>query len=538
MSKSGFEFDCFSRCITLNIQMIISNKTFNLPSYPCWKFVFVLLLVAGLNGITLAKTKPNIVLIMCDDMGWSDIGCYGGEVRTPNLDQLASEGVRFTQFYNCAKCTTTRAALLTGLYPRQKQGALLKESMVTLGEALQMAGYQTAMSGKWHLGSTQPGRPIDRGFQEYYGLMDGGCHYFNPAKPDPDFKNNRIRVFGQNEEIITEFPENFYSTDAFTDHAVDNIHRMVKSDAPYFMHVCYTAPHYPLHAPEEDVQPYLGKYKEGWESLRVARHQQLVRLGLIDAGWKLPPPDPEAGNWEDQLNKDWQDRRMAVYAAMIDRMDQGIGRILDAIEASGEKDNTMILFLSDNGGCSEKYNQDRPENIPGSPEYYMTCGPGWAFAQNTPFRRFKSWMHEGGISTPLIVRWPDIIQPNTVTHQVGHIIDFMPTFLEAAQSDYPAVFKEISIIPVEGKSLIPVFHGKQREGHESLWWEFAGNRAVREGDWKLVWDRKVQDWELYHMRHDRTEMVDLASQYPERVRKLASSWNSWAISTGAISAQK
>ena len=522
----------------MNVQMMLSNPISNRSLSSDWNFIIVLLLTLGINGIIQAKAKPNIVLIMCDDMGWSDIGCYGGEVRTPHLDRLASEGLRFTQFYNGAKCTTTRAALLTGLYPRQKKGPLLKESMVTLGESLQLGGYQTAMSGKWHLGSTKPRRPVDRGFQEYYGLMDGGCHYFNPAKPDPDFKKNRIRVFGQNETIITEFPKDFYTTDAFTDHAVINIQRMAKSDAPYFMHVCYTAPHYPLHAHEEDVQKYLGKYKEGWGKLRGVRHKKLVRLGLIDAGWKLPSADPEAGHWEDQKDKDWQDRRMAVYAAMIDRMDQGIGRILDAIEESGERDNTMILFLSDNGGCSETYSQDRSENVPGSSEHYMTCGPGWASAQNTPFRRFKSWMHEGGISTPLIVRWPDVIQPNTVTHQVGHIIDFMPTFLEAAQTDYPNVFKGNSIIPLEGKSLIPIFIGQQREGHEILWWEFIGNRAVREGDWKLVWDRKIQNWELYHIRHDRTEMVDLALQYPDKVRKMASSWTSWAINTGALSGRK
>ena len=538
MSKTGFDFDCFSLLFYLNIWMMLSNPIANRSLSLGWNFLIVLLLTLGINGIILAKAKPNTVLIMCDDMGWSDIGCYGGEVRTPHLDRLASEGLRFTQFYNSAKCTTTRAALLTGLYPRQKKGPLLKGSMVTLGESLQLGGYQTSMSGKWHLGSTKPRRPVDRGFQEYYGLMDGGCHYFNPVKPDPDFKKNRIRVFGQNETIITEFPKDFYTTDAFTDHAVINIQRMAKSDAPYFMHVCYTAPHYPLHAPEEDVQKYLGKYKEGWEKLRGVRHKKLVRLGLIDAGWKLPSADPEAGNWEDQKDKDWQDRRMAVYAAMIDRMDQGIGRILDAIEESGETDNTMILFLSDNGGCAETYSQDRSENIPGSSEHYMTCGPGWASAQNTPFRRFKSWMHEGGISTPLIVRWPDVIQPNTVTHQVGHIIDFMPTFLEAAQTDYPNVFKGNSIIPLEGKSLIPIFMGQQREGHGILWWEFTGNRAVREGNWKLVWDRKIQNWELYHMRHDRTEMVDLALQYPDKVRKMASSWSSWAINTGAFSGQK
>ena len=482
-----------------------------------------------------AQERPNIVLIMCDDMGWSDIGCYGGDVRTPNLDRLASEGLRFTQFYNCAKCTTTRAALLTGQYPRQKSGPLLKESMVTLGEALGQAGYQTTLTGKWHLGANAPRRPVDRGFQEYYGLMDGCCNFFDPSIPDPQFKGGRVRVFGHNEERITEFPENFYTTDAFSDHAVKNIQRMSRQEKPFFLHVCYTAPHYPLHAPREDVEKYVGQYRSGWEQLRKERHARQVRMGLVDPGWKLPPADPEAGAWEDQADKDWQDSRMAVYAAMIDRMDQGIGRILTAIDEAGVRDNTMVLFLSDNGGCSEQYGHDSPGYIPGKQEHYTTCGPGWAFAQNTPFRRFKTWMHEGGISTPLIVRWPSVVQPNTLTRQVGHIIDFMPTFLDAAGGTYPTEFNGHPISPVEGKSLMPVFQGKRREGHGTLWWEFTGNRAVREGDWKLVWDKKVKDWELYHLLHDRTEMTNLAEQYPERVRSMALSWKHWAIRTGAIS---
>jgi arylsulfatase A-like enzyme len=481
-----------------------------------------------------AQVRPNVVLIMCDDMGWSDIGCYGGDVRTPNLDRLASEGLRFTQFYNCAKCTTTRAALLTGQYPRQESGPLLKESMVTLGEALGLAGYQTTLTGKWHLGANAPRRPIDRGFQEYYGLMDGCCNFFDPSIPDPEFKGGRVRVFGHNEERITEFPEGFYTTDAFSDHAVDNIQRMSRQPDPFFLHVCYTAPHYPLHAPREDIEKYVGQYKSGWEQLRKERHARQVRMGLVDPGWKLPPADPEAGVWDDQVDKDWQDSRMAVYAAMIDRMDQGIGRILNAIDDAGVRENTMVLFLSDNGGCSEKYGHDSPEYEPGVEKNYTTCGPGWAFAQNTPFRRFKTWMHEGGISTPLIVRWPSVVQPNTLTRQVGHIIDFMPTFLEAAGGEYPTEFNNHPISPLEGKSLIPVFQGKMRQGHETLWWEFTGNRAVREGDWKLVWDKKLREWELYHLLHDRTEMTNLAQQYPDRVRAMAFSWNNWAIRTGAI----
>ena len=477
--------------------------------------------------------RPNIVLIMCDDMGFSDIGCYGGEIRTPNLDRMADEGMRFTQFYNCAKCTTTRAALLTGLYPRQGKGGLLRGEMVTLAEVLAGAGYQTSLSGKWHLGSRAPRRPIDRGFDEYYGLMDGCCNFFNPVQPDPKFKGGRVRVFGHNDRLIKKFPKDYYTTDAFTDHAVKSIGRFVKTGKPFFVHVCYTAPHYPLHAKAEDIAKYKGKYTSGWDALRRERHKRQIEMGIIDPKWKLPPRPREASSWKDAKHKDWQDLRMAVYAAMIDSMDQNIGRILEALEKSGARENTLILFLSDNGGCAERPGGEDPRRIPGPGQYYTTCGPGWAHAQNTPFRRYKSWMHEGGISTPLIARWPKTIKAGTMTKQVGHIIDFMPTFAELAGAKYPGSRKGQAILPVEGKSLAPVFRGKKRKGHETLYWEYAANRAIRQGDWKAAWDRGVRRWELYNLADDRTESNDLASKHPDRTAEMSRQWLAWAKRTGA-----
>ncbi len=487
---------------------------------------------------TKEAPRPNIVLILCDDMGWSDLGCYGGEIQTPNLNRLAAGGLRFTQFYNCAKCTTTRASVVTGLHPRQGKGGLLRPDMVTLGEVLKSAGYQTALSGKWHLGSQEPRRPIDRGFDECYGLLDGCCNYFNPAQRDPKFKGGRVRVFAHNEKRISEFPGDYYTTDAFTDHAIDTVRRFAATGKPFFLHLCYTAPHYPLHAPPEDIARYRGKYRKGWDEIRKERHKRQIEMGLVDPRWKLPPRDPEAPPWEEAKHKDWQDLRMAVYAAMIDRMDQNIGRLLKALEETGVAKNTLVMFLSDNGGCAETPGGEDPKRIPGPKEDYTTCGAGWACAQNTPFRRYKTWMHEGGIATPLIAHWPGRIQPGTITHQVGHIIDFLPTFAELAGGEYPSEFNGNKILPLEGRSLVPILERKERKGHETLFWEFTGNRAIRKGKWKLAWDKKVKAWELYDVEADRTEMNDLAKEFPYRVKKMSASWMEWAKETGVNLDQK
>ncbi len=493
-------------------------------------FVFAAVLGTIKTG---SAAPPNIVLIMCDDMGFSDIGCYGGEIDTPNIDRLAAEGLKFRQFYNNAKCTTTRASLITGLYPRQT-GPLLKPNMVTIAEVLKQAGYRTALSGKWHLGSNKPRRPSDRGFDEYYGLLDGCCNFFDPSRPDPKFKGGRVRVFAKNDQRITEFPDEFYTTDAFTDFALDFVDRVTKEEKkpPFFLHVCYTAPHYPLHAKPEDIKKYQGKYLEGWEKVRRERHRRQIEMGLVDPEWKLPQPNREVEAWDNAANKDWQDLRMAVYAAMIDCMDQNIGRLLAKLKETGQEENTIVMFLSDNGGCAETPGGNNPEQIPGPKEFYTHVGPGWAYAQNTPFRRYKQWVHEGGISTPFIVRWPGHVKPDTLTNQVGHIIDILPTCADLGGTTYPKTYNVEDILPVEGLSLLPIFQGKKREPHKTLYWEWAGNRAIRQRQWKLCWDKGVKKWELYNIETDRTETNDLAQYNRNRVQEMTEAWFDWAETTG------
>jgi len=468
---------------------------------------------------------------MADDMGFSDIGCYGGEIRTPNIDRLAKNGIRFKQFYNNAKCTTTRASILTGLYPRRR-GPLLKQNMVTVAEVLKQAGYDTALSGKWHMGYQSPNRPSDRGFDRYFGLLDGCSNYFDPSIPDPKFKGGRIRRVFQDDKRIAKFPADFYMTGAISDYAIECIDDFTKTKRPFFLHICYTAPHYPLHAKPADIARYRHRYSAGWESLRQKRVEKQLAMGLIDPAWKIPGRDREVKSWEHAKYKDWQDLRMAVYAAMIDSMDQGIGRVVQALKKNGQFDNTVIFFLSDNGGCAEIPGGEKPERIPGPKEYYTTCGPGWAWAQNTPFRRFKSWVHEGGISTPLIVHWPGVVKPNTWNNSVAHIIDILPTCAELGKATYPRRFRERNILPMEGRSFVRDLQGNENLEPRTLKWEWAGNRAIREGDWKLCWDRKIKTWELYHIVKDRTETNDLAADFPNRVEKLSKIWTVWAKETG------
>lgn len=476
--------------------------------------------------------RPNIVVIMCDDMGWSDIGCYGGEVETPNLNQLAAEGLRFTQFYNNAKCTTTRASILTGLYPRRGKGGLLRSNMVTIGEAMRLAGYQTALSGKWHLGSSKETHPFHRGFDEFYGLLDGCCNFFDPSIPDPPYKGSRVRKFGHNDELITSFPNDFYATDAFTDHAIDCVKKFAKNDSPFLIHVTYTAPHYPLHAKPEDIAKYQGKYKEigGWLKLRKQRWQRMREMGLPTDSWKLSAEDEKSYDWG-TADHDHEDLRMAVYAAMIDSMDQNIGRLRAALEEQGVADNTLILFFSDNGGCSEEPGGRSPEIVPGPKQYYASVGPAWGWAQNAPFKKHKSHTCEGGVLTPCIAWWPGQIKSGEITRQPAHIIDIMPTLLELAGGEYPAKHDGQEILPVEGKSMVPVLYGKQREPHEQLAWEWSGNRALREGDWKVVWQSKIKQWELYNLAEDRCETTNLAAEQPGLTERLGKAWVEWAQKT-------
>jgi arylsulfatase len=490
--------------------------------------------------------RPNVLLILSDDLGYSDLGCYGGEIRTPHLDSVAADGLRFTQFYNCGVCYPTRLSLMTGLYPQGRAGGFGGGHMVTLGEVMRRAGYQTALSGKWHLGTGPTQHPNARGFPEFYGLLSGCCNYFDPSRRDPPFEGSGFRPFAHNRQRTHEFPDDFYTTDAFSRHAVEQIHRFARTDAPFFLAVCYTAPHFPLHAPPDDIARYKGRYDMGYFELRRQRHARQIELGLVDPRWRLAPVDPKAGPWrhdwaipawDDVENTARETRLMEVYAAMVDRMDQGIGRILAALEETGAATDTLVLFFSDNGGCATDWpdkgaGSPHRTEMPGDVDTYSACGPGWGWAQNTPFRRYKIWAHEGGIATPLIVRWPGVTPRGQLTTQVGHVMDIMPTLVELAGTEYPQAIDGRPIIPVEGKSLVPIFHGRQREPHEVLCWSIGNNRAIRQGKWKLVWGHTTQRWELYDMELDRTETNDLSPTHPHRVQFMREAWQRWDKETG------
>jgi len=490
--------------------------------------------------------RPNIVLIMADDMGFSDIGCYGGEVHTPNLDGLAEGGLRFTQFYNGARCCPTRASLTTGLYAHQAgighmvgdkgypayQG-YLNDRCVTIAEALKPAGYRTLMSGKWHVGEARPHWPTDRGFDRYFGLISGGANYFDPTKAKAKGVRRQMALDDQPYEPPKE---GFYMTDAFSDHAVKFIDQYGRDEKPFFLYLPYTAPHWPLHAWPEDIAKYKGKYLKGWDQLREQRRRRMVKMGIIRDTWKLTPRDTQTWPWADEKDKELMDLKMAVYAAQIERMDYGIGRVLKKIKEIGAEKNTLVMFLADNGGCAEggpKGFDNRKNGLPpGGVDSYMSYGLSWANAGNTPFRRYKHWVHEGGIATPFIAYWPAVIEKGgALTREVGHIIDVMATCLDAAGAEYPKTHKGKELTPLEGKSLLPIFRDGRRRGHEAIFWEHEGNRAVRQGKWKLV-SAHGGPWELYDLEADRTELNNLAGKHSKKVATLKSLYDAWAKRCG------
>lgn len=482
----------------------------------------------------LAGKRPNVVLIMADDMGYSDLGCYGSEIDTPTLDHMGMNGVRFRHFYNAARCCPTRASLLTGLYPHQAgvghmirdkgspayQG-YLNQQCVTLGEALGSAGYQTAISGKWHVGEKRPHWPIDRGFDEAYGLISGASNLW---------KIDHGRVYARNATPITQLPRNGYMTDLFTDNAVAYVNQFTQNDDPFFLYVPYTAPHWPLHAHPDDIEKYRGGYRAGWDKLREERYARMLEMGVIDESWAMSPREDVNSSWDDAEHKDWQDARMATYAAMIDRMDWGIGQILQAVRDAGQEENTLFLFLCDNGGCHEGRPGNDPEIMPGSIDTFQSYGRAWAQASNTPFRKYKHWVHEGGSSTPLIAYWKGHLEPG-MTDEVGHVIDLMPTFLELANAEYPERFGGHDITPVEGKSLVPTLEGRERSGHEALFWEHCGNCAMRQGDMKLVRAHGTP-WELYDLKQDRSELNNLVHDRADVAADMQGAWQAWADSIG------
>ena len=474
--------------------------------------------------------RPNIIIILADDMGFSDLGCYGSEIATPHLDSMAKRGLRFSQFYNTPRCCPSRAALLTGLYPHQagmghmdrdysKPGyrGFLSDRCVTIAEALRPAGYRTMMVGKWHVGFRPEHWPRRRGFDRYFGTPEGGGHYFGLMKG---------RTLVLDDEAI-EYPKGAYITDLFNHRAVEFIGEAHRGGKPFFLYLAHIAPHYPLHALPEDIAKYRGKYLKGWDKLREERHRRLIEMGLVDRRWPLTPRDPKAKPWAKVQNKDTWDLKMAIYAAQIDRMDQGIGRILAKLRELGIEDDTLVVFLSDNGACSAAVNK-APGVVPGPGNSYRSYGLPWANASNTPFRLYKRWVHEGGIATPLVAQWPaGIAKPGTVTHQVGHITDLMATCLDLAGAKYAETHNGKPVEPLVGKSLVPIFRGRTREGHKAIFWEHEGNRGVRCGKWKLV-SRHRDGWELYDLEADRTELRDLAATHPAKARDLLALYNAWA----------
>ncbi len=525
-----------------------------------------------------APARPNIVVILADDFGYSDLGCYGSEIQTPNIDRLATQGVRFTQFYNAARCCPTRASLLTGLYPHQAgMGGMtgnqtefpgyrgdLSHDAVTIGEVLRPAGYATYMTGKWHLTSkarpkaARDNWPMQRGFDRYYGTIQGGGSYYDPAMLCRD--NTPITPEGDAEYQ----PKQFYYTDAISDHSVKFIreHHSQQAQKPFFMYVAYTAPHWPMHALEETVAKYKGKYDGGYEPVRAARFERMKAMGIIDPKWPL---SAQAWKWEEQEHKEWEARCMEVYAAMVDRMDHGVGQIVEALKQTGELDDTLIVFLGDNGACAEKVGRTvdearakapatqprSPEEIqtavqprhtpdgrpvrnghivmPGPDDTFIAYGEGWANVSNTPLREYKHFTHEGGIATPLVAHWPTgITRRGEMERQPGHLVDLMATFVELAGATYPAEKAGKPVPPLAGVSLIPALAGKPLARKAPLFWEHEGNRAVRDGKWKLVAKGQEGAWELYDMEADRTETNDLAAKEPERAKAMAAQWQQWA----------
>ncbi len=508
---------------------------------------------------TAAETKdsrPNIILVMADDLGWSDIGCYGGEIETPAIDSLARDGLRFAQFYNNSICGPTRASLLTGLYCQQvgHRGDQWNEPKdysrcLLISEVLQRAGYHTMMVGKWQ------GRDSanDRGFDRFFGPMcQAKISYFHEVQGNPWYLDQQR----------FELPADFYLTEALNDYALQFVKEGLAGESPFFLYVAHIAPHWPLHAREVDIRPFRSRYQAlGWDQIRSNRTDRQRKAGLIPSDWEMSPKPAGVPDWEKVSEKDWQSERMAVYAAQVSAIDKGLGQLLQAVADAGEADNTLMLFLSDNGAAPDgglvpsengfgfsarslnpNWRRDGvpirpgsgPHNMPGPHNTFAAYGLAWATASNTPLRGTKLGAYEGGIRTPLVARWPAIIrQTGSITPQVGHVIDFMATFLDIAQADYPTELDGRHPLPVEGRSLLPVFRGETRQEHTELCWSTRRHDAIRMGRWKGVRPRqKGATWELYDLVADGTETHDVSSAQPERTADLADRFSEWQKRVG------
>lgn len=528
------------------------------------------------------KNLPNIVLIMSDDMGYSDIGCYGSEIHTPNLDKLAAGGVRMTRFYNTARCCPTRASLLTGLYPHQAGvGHMVNDrgqdgyrgdlntNCVTIAEVLSQVGYSTYIAGKWHVTKHDEvdgpkfNWPLHRGFDRFYGTIHGAGSFWEPSSL---VRDDTMITVPTDKEYQPE--ETYYYTDAISDNASRYINEH-NAEKPFFLYVAYTAAHWPMHARPCDIARYKGKYDEGYEAIRKRRLAKMKKLGVVKPDAEM---SEQAGNWSKVDDKKWEAACMEVYAAMVDSMDQGIGRIVKSLKDKGLFDNAIIFYLQDNGGCAEgcgrgggpNPRKDKPSFepvppgqqlyfgsapkrtrdgwevrkghvMPGPADTHIGYGKNWANVSNTPFREYKHWVHEGGISTPLIVSWPARIKTKgRLRHQSGHLIDIMATCVDAAGANYPKKYKGQKIKPMEGKSLLPVFVKNKAPRREAIYFEHEGNRAIRQGKWKLVAKGKKGRWELYDIEADRSELHDLADEQPGRVKKMADMWQAYAERTNVI----
>jgi arylsulfatase len=510
---------------------------------------------AAMAGPVSAAAPPNVVIILADDLGFSDIGCYGGEIATPNLDALAAGGLKFSQFYNAARCCPTRAALLTGLHPHQAgighmtveprgkpdpsrppaYRGILNPQTPTFAETLRPAGYSTLIAGKWHLGQADRSQwPLQRGFDRFYGCLSGATLYFKPAAPRGVMLGNEPDT-----QLDSTTDRAYYTTDAFTDHAIRFV---AETTGPFVLYLAYTAPHWPIQAHEEDIARYRGKFREGWDVLRERRYRRQQELGLIKPGWPLSPRDPDVPAW-DSLTPEQQDEsdlRMAVYAAMVDRMDANIGNLVNHLRETGRLDNTLIMFFSDNGACAELGVLGRHEvrdPAKRNAEMHVSYGTAWANLSSTPFRLYKRFAHEGGTASPFIVHWPaGIAAREGWVDSPAQVIDLVPTMLELAGVAPPP-----SAPPLEGVSLAPVFAGQALVRTKPIFMEHENHAFIRDGDWKLVGrgvapraGPRVGRWELYNLADDRTELRDLAASEPVKAAELSARWHDWAKRSGVF----
>lgn len=455
--------------------------------------------------------RPNIILIMADDLGFADLGCYGSEIETPRLDALAAGGLRMSQFYNTAKCHSSRVSLLTGLYCDQAGKESLSRG-TTIARQLGEAGYFTAMAGKWHLHD----EPTDHGFQRYFGHLSGATNFFTG--------DNTFRLNGK---PWKDFDDDFYTTVANTDYAIEFVDESAQTEKPFFLYVAYNAPHYPLHAMKEDYEKYLGRYNVGWDVIREQRHRRQEQLGILKGEPITQLPRPHYIPAWDSLSpedQEWEANRMAAFAAMVDRLDKEIGRLVDHVDSIGKLDNTLIMFVSDNGACPFERTRGK-ELQPYDPNSYWTYDTGWAHVGNVPFRYYKQNNHEGGIASPAIFHWPAGLkaEAGSVNRSQAHLIDLMATCLDVGGGTYPATVGDRKIEPLMGRSLVPVLGGGDREPPEYLYFHFGPNRALRQGDWKIA-SLRTGAWELFNLRQDRNEAHDLAKQYPDRVAQMAKKW--------------